>query len=51
MSHNVVCNYRLPEIAHLSIVSLHGDYLFICLIPPLDSEMFKGSLLQYLIHL
>lgn len=39
------------KITHLSIVSLRCDYLFICLVPPLASEMFKGRNPQYVVHL
>lgn len=39
------------KIAHLFIVSMHCDYLFICLVPLLDSETFKGRHPQYVIHL
>ena len=39
------------QIAHLSIVSLHCDYLFMCLVPLLDSEMFKCRNPEYVIHL
>lgn len=39
------------QIAHLSVVSLHCDYLPMCLVPPLDSEMIKTRNPEYVIHL